>query len=333
MARILTFAEAISEAMAQAMEKDDKVFLMGEDVGKYGGIFGTDVGLYEKFGPERVMDTPISESAFIGAATGAAMAGMRPIAELMFVDFFGVAMDQIYNHMAKNTYMSGSSVKVPAVLRTAIGGGYGDAAQHSQTLYSLFAHVPGMKVVIPSCAYDAKGLLLSAIFDDNPVMFFEHKLLCGLSWLPYGNREEVPEEMYYLPIGKANVKREGTDVTIVTVSLMVHRALEAADLLREQGISAEVIDLRSLVPLDKETVLTSVRKTGRLLVVDEDYLSFGMSAEICAVAAEDALSSLKAAPMRLAVPDVPLPFSIPLEGAVLPNGKKIAEAAKALVKK
>lgn len=332
MARVLTFAQAISEAMAQAMEKDDKVFLMGEDVGIYGGIFGTDVGLFEKFGKERVMDTPISESAFIGAATGAAMAGMRPIAELMFVDFFGVTMDQIFNHMAKNTYMSGGGVKVPVVLRTAMGGGYGDAAQHSQTIYSLFAHVPGLKVVIPSTAYDAKGLLLSSIFDDNPVMFFEHKLLCGLDWLPYGTKGDVPEDMYYVPIGKADVKKEGADVTIVTVSLMVHRALEAAQMLEKEGISAEVVDLRSLVPLDKETVLESVRKTGRLLVVDEDYLSYGMSGEICAIVAEEAMSSLKAPVKRLAVPDVPIPFSMPMEGYVLPNAKKIAAAVKELVK-
>ncbi|MDI6602324.1 MAG: alpha-ketoacid dehydrogenase subunit beta [Thermoanaerobacteraceae bacterium] len=332
MTRELTFAQAISEAQAQAMEDDEKVFLMGEDVGVYGGIFGTDVGLYEKFGPERVIDTPISESAFIGAATGAAIDGLRPIVELMFVDFFGVAMDQIYNHMAKNTYMSGGNVHVPVVLRTAMGGGYGDAAQHSQILYSIFAHVPGLKVVVPSTPYDAKGLLLSAVKDDNPVMFFEHKLLCGLDWLPFGVKGPVPEERYYLPIGKADIKREGKDVTIVTASLMVHRSLDAAKILEKEGISAEIVDLRSLVPLDKETILNSVKKTKRLLIVDEDYLSYGMSGEIAAIVAENALYYLDAPIKRLALPDVPIPFSKPMEDYVLPNSQKIAQAVRELMK-
>lgn len=332
MSRILTFAEAISEAMAQEMERDERVFLMGEDVGRYGGIFGTDVGLYDKFGPDRVIDTPISESAFIGAGIGAAMEGLRPIVELMFVDFFGVAMDQIFNHMAKITYMSGGNFSVPMVLRTAIGGGYGDAAQHSQILYSLFAHVPGIKVVVPSTPYDAKGLLISAIRDDNPVMLFEHKLLAGLDWLPFGVKGEVPEEPYTVPLGKADIKRSGKDLTIVTASLMVHRALAAAEKLSAEGIEAEIIDLRSLVPLDKETILTSVAKTHRLLIVDEDYLSYGMSGEIAAVVAEEGLYDLEAPIKRLAVPDVPIPFSHPMEDFVLPNEKKIYAAAKALVK-
>lgn len=327
--RTLTMAKAISEAITQEMQQDERVFVMGEDVGAYGGIFSATTGLLDEFGPERVRDTPISETAFIGMATGAAMEGMRPIVELMFVDFFGVCMDQIYNHMAKNTYMSGGRMKVPAVLMTAIGGGYNDAAQHSQVLYSIFAHTPGLKVVVPSTAYDAKGLMTSAIRDDNPVMYFFHKGLMGLGWMKYPDTTvtEVPEETYEIPFGVADVKREGSDVTIVTLSLMVHRAMEAADKLAEQGVSAEIIDLRTLVPLDKEAVLNSVKKTGRLLVVDEDYKSFGMTGEIAAIVAEEALDYLDAPIKRLAEPDVPIPYSRPLEQFVLPDVERIAHAA------
>lgn len=333
-ARTLTMAQAVAEAIGQEMARDPRVFAMGEDIGRYGGIFSATGGLLDRFGPERVRDTPISESAFIGAATGAAAAGLRPIAELMFVDFFGVCMDQIYNHLAKNRYMSGGQVKLPVVLMTAIGGGYGDAAQHSQCLYATFAHMPGLKVVVPSNAYDAKGLMTQAIRDDNPVMYFFHKGIMGLPWMQYheGASNAVPEEAYTLPFGQAAVVREGRHVTIVTLSQMVHKALLAARTLHTQGIEAEVIDLRTLVPLDTETVLQSVGKTGRLLIVDEDYLSFGLSGEIAAVVAENMDRIALAAPVRrLAVPDVPIPYSRPLEQAVIPSVTRIVEACCELV--
>ncbi len=331
--RLLTTSKAISEGIAQEMERDPRVFVMGEDIGVYGGIFGATEGLLAKFGPERVMDTPISETAFIGSATGAALAGMRPIAELMFVDFFGVCMDQIYNHMAKIHYESGGNVKVPVVVTTAIGGGYGDGAQHSQTLYGMFAHLPGMKIVVPSTPYDAKGLMISAIQDDNPVVYMFHKGIMGLGWMTPNPRAtaHVPEESYTIPIGKADVKREGRDLTIVTVSLMVHRALDAADDLASEGIEAEILDLRSLVPLDREAILASVGKTHRLLVVDEDYRSFGMSGEVITTAIEGAFDHLDAPPVRLAYPDVPIPFSRPLEDFCLPSRDKIAATARQLM--
>lgn len=331
--RLLTGNKAMAEAIRLEMERDPNVFVMGEDVGVYGGIFGSTEGLFQKFGSERIIDTPISETAFIGAAIGAASEGMRPIVELMFVDFFGVCMDQIYNHMAKIPYMSGGRVKLPMVLMTAVGGGYNDAAQHSQTLYATFAHLPGMKVVAPSTPYDLKGLMISAIRDDNPVVFMFHKTLQGLGWMDQLDASvgHVPEEAYTVPIGKANVVREGTDITIVGIQMTTHYALEAAQKLEQQGIQAEVIDLRSLVPLDKETILQSIKKTHRLLVVDEDYLSYGTTAEIAAIAAEDGLYDLDAPVKRLAVPNVPIPYSRPLEQFVLPNADKIFTEAMKLV--
>jgi len=331
--RLLTTSKAISEAVAQEMEQDPSVFVMGEDIGVYGGIFGATEGLLAKYGPERVMDTPISETGFIGAAVGAALSGMRPIAELMFVDFFGVCMDQIYNHMAKIHYESGGSLKVPVVITTAIGGGYSDGAQHSQTLYGLFAHLPGMKIVIPSTPHDAKGLMISAIRDDNPVLYMFHKGVMGLGWMTPNPRAtgEVPEEPYTIPIGKADVKREGRDLTIATVSLMVHRALDAAERLSADGIEAEVLDLRSLVPLDREAIVESVQKTHRLLVVDEDYKSFGMTGEVITTAVEGAFDYLDAPPARVAYPDVPIPYSRPLERFCLPDPDKIVAAARRLI--
>lgn len=332
--RKLTMAQAISEAIAQEMARDPEVFVLGEDIGKYGGIFGATGGLLERFGKTRVIDTPISETAFIGTGIGAAAEGMRPIVELMFVDFFGVCMDMIYNHMAKNTYMSGGRVKLPMVLMTAAGGGYNDAAQHSQCLWSTFAHMPGIKVVVPSNAYDAKGLMVQAIRDDNPVMYIFHKGIMGLPWMAYfeGSTTEVPEDAYTLPFGQARVVREGSDLTIVTLSQMVQKSVLAANQLAAGGIEAEIIDLRTLVPLDREAVLRSVRKTGRLLVADEDYLSFGLSGEIAALVAENLDSvALRAPVRRLAVPDVPIPYSRPLEQFVIPQVDAIEAAARALM--
>jgi len=334
MARKLPMYKAISEAIAQEMEKDNSVFVMGEDIGTYGGIFGATTGLLQKFGPERIKDTPISESAFIGGALGAASKGMRPIAELMFVDFFGVAMDQIYNHIAKAHYMSNGHVKMPIVIMTAIGGGYSDAAQHSQCLYGLFAHVPGLKIVIPSNSYDAKGLMISSIRDDNPVMYFFHKGLMGIGWMPSPDEAvvDVPEEPYTIPLGEAKIVKEGKDVTIVTVSRMVYEALWAAKELEKDGISAEIIDLRTLVPLDKKTVINSVKKTGRLLVVDEDYRSYGMTGEIVSLVSEEIGHDLKTPPRRLAYPDVPVPYSRALEKFVLPDKDRIKDTVKEMMK-
>jgi pyruvate dehydrogenase E1 component beta subunit len=331
--RVISMYQAIAEAIGQEMERDERVFAMGEDVGVYGGIFGATTELFKQFGEERVMDTPISETGFVGAAVGAALEGMRPIAEVMFIDFIGACMDQVLNHFSKIHYMSGGRLKMPVVIMTAIGGGYNDAAQHSQSLYGLFGHIPGIKVVVPCTPYDAKGPKTQAIHDDNPVMNFFHEGFMGLPWMSINEATwaPVPEEPYTIPFGAADVKREGTDVTIVAVSMMVHRSLEAAERLDEEGISVEVIDLRTLVPLDKEAVINSVKKTHRLLVVDEDYLSYGMSGEIAAVVAEEALDYLDMPPKRLAVPDVPIPYSNTLEDFVIPNAESIAQAVRELV--
>jgi pyruvate dehydrogenase E1 component beta subunit len=327
--RELTMSKAMVEAIATEMREDREVFYMGEDVADYGGIFSSTTGLLDEFGRDRVMDVPISETAFIGAGVGAAQSGMRPIVELMFADFAGVAFDQIYNQMAKNTYMSGGSVSVPMVLTTAVGGTYSDAAQHSQTLYGTFAHVPGMKVVVPSTAYDAKGLMHTAIRDDDPVVYMFHKRLMGLGWMPSpeGPKTPVPEERYEIPFGEADVKREGSDVSIVTLGLHVHRALDAAAQLESEGVSCEVIDLRTLVPFDTETVVDSVRKTGHLIAVDEDYRSFGVTGEVVARVAESALSDLQSV-QRLAIPDVPIPYARDLETEVSPGTDDIADAVR-----
>ena len=329
--RTLTISRAMSEAIAQEMRTDPNVFVMGEDVGVYGGIFGSTAGLYDEFGAQRVIDTPISETGFLGAAVGAAMSGMRPIAELMFVDFFGVCMDPIYNMAAKNIYFSGGGFRMPLVITTAVGGGYSDAGQHSQTLYATFAHMPGLKVVVPSTAYDAKGLMTAAIRDDNPVFYMFHKGMQGLGWMASvpGAATEVPEEPYELAFGEAAIRREGKDVTIVAIGLMVHRALEAAQALEANGVDAEVIDLRTLVPLDRDAVYNSVKKTGRLVVADEDYTSYGVTAEVIASVVERDIGILKSTPKRVAYPDIQVPYSRPMEQFALPNADKIAVAVQA----
>ncbi len=326
---------AISEAISQEMEGNSNVLYMGEDVGKYGGIFGATTGLLTKFGPERIRDTPISESAFIGSAAGLAAAGKRPIVELMFSDFVGVTLDPIMNHIAKNHYMSGGTVNMPIVITTAVGGGYGDAAQHSQTLYALFGHIPGLKVVVPSNSYDAKGLMTSAIKDNNPVVYMFHKGLLGLPWMPYPQSAvtEVPEEEYTIPIGKANIVRKGNDVTIVGIGSTVHMALEAAEKLEEGKISAEVIDLRSIKPLDADTVINSVSKTGSLVVADEDYRAFGLTSEIISIVSQKLFGKMKTAPARVSSPDIPVPYSQRMEKYSLPDSKKIIDAVKEILRK
>lgn len=332
--RRLNTAKAMVEGIAQEMERDPDVIVLGEDVGAYGGIFSSTTGLLDRFGPKRVLDTPISETAFIGTAIGAATEGMRPIVELMFVDFFGVCMDQIYNHMAKIHFESGGNVKVPMVLTTAVGGGYSDGAQHSQCLWGTFAHLPGMKVVVPSTPADAKGLMISAIRDDSPVIYMFHKGIMGLPWMAKNPRSigPVSEEAYEIPIGKANVVRPGRDVTITTLSLSVHHALDVADELASEGVDCEVIDLRSLVPMDTDTILDSVARTGRLVVVDEDYLSFGLSGEVIARVAECDPELLHAPPARVCVPDVPIPYARSLEYAVLPTPDRIRQAVRQVVR-
>ncbi len=322
--RKITFTEAINEALRQEMERDPSVILMGEDIGVYGGAFGVTKGLIQKFGPDRVIDTPISEAGFIGAAVGAALAGLRPVVELMFVDFFGVAMDQIYNQMAKLRYMSGGQLKVPVTLRAPIGAGISAAAQHSQTLYSIFAHVPGLKVVVPSTPYDAKGLLISSIRDDNPVIFLEHKVL-------YGLKGEVPEEEYTIPLGKADIKREGDDVTVIGLARTVWHALDTAEQLSKEGISIEVIDPRTIVPFDKETILKSVKKTGRVVIVDEDYDRCGFASWVASIIADEAFEYLDAPIKRITTPNVPIPFSPPLEQYILPDAKKIINTVKSIL--
>ena len=329
----LTTSKAMVQAIDLEMEHDERVIYLGEDVGTYGGIFSSTTGLLDKYGPSRVLDTPISESAFIGLAIGAATEGMRPIAELMFSDFMGVCLDQIYNHMAKIGFESGGNVKVPMVLTMAVGGGYSDGAQHSQCLWGTFAHLPGMKVVVPSNPYDAKGLMTAAIRDDNPVVYMFHKGVMGLPWMAKNARTvaDVPVGAYEVPIGKANLAREGTDVTVVTISLSVHHCLDVAEALAPQGISVEVIDLRSLVPLDRHAILQSVAKTGRLVVVDEDYLSFGMSGEVAATITDADPSLLKAPVVRVGNPDVPVPYAHALEYAILPRPDRIEAAIRMVV--
>ncbi|MBL8808365.1 MAG: alpha-ketoacid dehydrogenase subunit beta [Rhodospirillales bacterium] len=325
-AREITYAEAIREALATAMADDPRVILMGEDVGVYGGAFGVSGDLVHRFGVERVIDTPISELGIAGAAVGAAITGMRPVLEIQFSDFITLAMEQIVNQAAKIHFMFGGKANVPMVVRLPGGSGTGAAAQHSQSLEAWFAHVPGLKVVQPSTPHDAKGLLLSAIDDPNPVLIFEHKLL-------YKTRGIVPTEAFRVPIGKAAVRREGGDATIVATGVMVSRALAAAERLAAEGISTEVIDLRSLRPIDLETIAASVRKTSRLMVVYEGVKTMGIGAEISAMIAEsDAFDYLDAPIVRLGAADVPLPYSPKLERAAVPQEEDIFRAAASLVR-
>ena len=329
MDRTLYMYEAINEALRHLLEADDRVVLLGEDIGRMGGAFWVTRGLHEAFGADRVIDTPISEAGFLGMSAGMAIGGLRPIVELQLVDFGLVGMDAIASHIAKMEYMSGGQIHLPIVIRAAIGGYYGDAAQHSQVLYSTFAHFPGLRVVAPSDPYDAKGLLLEAARLDAPVVFLEHKMLYGVPFMAFGTRGPVPEETYTVPLGTAKVAREGQDVTVASVAYGVHLALEAAATAAEEDMSVEVLDLRSLKPLDTKAILGSVRKTGKLLVVDEDYRSYGLSGEIAALIDEDdeTRSALKAF-ARVTNPDVPVPFSEPLEAAALPGVESILDVIR-----
>ena len=335
--RKITFREAINEAMRLEMRRDPTVILFGEDVAggatlphmegenkeAWGGVLGVSTGLAPEFGRNRVLDTPISESAFIGAAVGAASTGLRPIAELMFVDFLGVCFDQIFNQGAKLRYMFGGKAQVPMVIRTTIGAGFRAAAQHSECLYSIFTHIPGLKTVVPSTPYDAKGLLSSAIRDNDPVIFFEHKVL-------YDMEGEVPEEEYTIPLGVADVKREGKDATIVSLGRMVHFSLTAAETLAGDGIDVEVVDLRSISPMDEEAVLTSVKKTHRLVVVDEDNPRCSMATDVVTLVAGEAFDYLDAPCKMINAPHTPVPFSPTLEDVYIPSVDTIVSTVKSL---
>jgi pyruvate/2-oxoglutarate/acetoin dehydrogenase E1 component len=321
----LTFREALREALREEMSRDSTVFLLGEDIGRFwGGAFKVTDGLAQEFGDTRVIDTPISESAIVGSGVGAAITGMHPVAEIMFGDLTSLAMDQIVNQAAKIRYMFGDQAKCPLVIRTPFGAGVNIASHHSQSLEAWFMHVPGLCVAIPSTPYDAKGLLKTAIRGDDPVLFCEHKLL-------YPVEGEVPENDYTVPFGKAEVRLIGEDVTVFATSYMVHKALIAAMDLKEEGVSVEVIDPRTLIPLDKETILNSVRKTGRIVIVSEDCKTAGVGAEIAAVVAEEALDYLDSPIRRVSEPDTPIPFSPPLERYVIPDEKKIIDAVKEVI--
>lgn len=320
----LTIREAIREALAEELARDPLVFLMGEDIGRAGGVFMVTAGLQEEFGPDRVMSTPISEAGIAGIGVGAAMTGMRPVVEIMFSDFLTLAMEQIANQAAKMHYMTGGQARVPLVVRTTIGAGRGAAAQHSQSMQAWVAHVPGLKVVMPSTPYDAKGLLKSSIRDDNPVIFLEDKM-------SYDVKGPVPLAEYTVPLGVADVKRQGDDVTLVATSSMVQVALQAADLLAGEGISVEVVDPRCLRPLDKETILASVRKTSRAVVVDEGCLSYGVTAEIASLIADEAFFYLDAPVKRIGALDVPVPMAPVLELATIPNEQQIVEVVRELM--
>ena len=334
--REIQYREAINEAIRQEMERDETVIIMGEEIAggagrehlgivdAWGGPFRTTVGLIQQFGNQRVLDTPLSEAAFVGTAIGAASTGMRTIAELMFVDFVGVCMDQLLNNAAKMRYMFGGQVKVPFTLLTRIGAGFGSAAQHSESYYSIFSHIPGLKGVVPSDPYTAKGLLISAIRDDDPVVYFEHK---GL----YGNTGHVPEAPYTLPLGKGRTVRQGTDVTLVGISKMTMVCLEAAEELAKSGINAEVVDLLSVSPIDYDLIIDSVRRTHRMVVVDEDTPICSLASEICARVAEEAFDYLDAPPSRVTAPHTPVPYSRPLEDTYIPNQARVIRTVQGLL--
>lgn len=321
MTREITLSKAVNEAIAEEMRRDPSIFLLGEDVAEAGTPFKILSGLVEEFGTDRIIDTPISEPGFMGIAVGAAMTGSRPIVDLMFGDFLYLVMDQLCNQAAKTHYMSGGKLKVPLVLRTNMGATRRSAAQHSQSLHALVAHIPGLKVAMPSSAYEAKGLLKTAIRDDNPVVIFEDKLM-------YNDKAPVPEEEFLIPFGQANIKREGRDVTLVATSSMVQVAEAAADILSREGISAEVIDPRTIVPLDEDTILNSVRKTSRAIVIDEGHQSYGVTAEIAARISEKAFYHLDAPVIRMGAMDVPVPFSPALEDLTVPTPQAVAENAR-----
>ena len=318
------YIRAITEALREEMARDESVFIIGEDVGFGGGAFSATRGLLEEFGEKRVKDTPISENSFVGLALGAAIAGLRPVVEIMFMDFITVCMDQIVNQIAKVRYMFGGQVKVPLIIRTPAGAGGSAGPHHSQCLEAWFTHVPGLKVVMPSTAYDVKGLLKSSIRDDNPVLFIEHKRL-------YALKEEIPEEEYTIPLGVADIKREGNDVTVVAIARMVFEAMTAADKLAAEGISIEIVDPRTLSPLDKETILNSVKKTERLVIVHEAVKTGGFGAEIAAIVAEEAMDYLDAPIKRVGAPFTPVAFSKPLEECYLPSSEGIIKAVKEVV--
>jgi pyruvate dehydrogenase E1 component beta subunit len=321
--RTLNYMQAVAEALTLEMRRDPNIYIAGEDVGKFGGSFGVTGPVYKEFGPSRVLDTPISETAIIGHAVGAAAAGLRPVVEILFIDFLPIAGDELFNQAAKIHYMFGGQVTCPIVVRTAVGAGIGAAAHHSQSLEALVCHIPGLKTIAPATPADAKGLLISAIRSDDPVVFLEHKVL-------YAAKGEVPEGEYLVPIGKADVKREGADVTLICYSAMVRQCLAAADDLAAQGISAEVLDLRTLIPLDKDTILASVAKTGRVAIVHEACLTGGFGGEVAAVIADEGFASLKAPVKRVAGPDTPVPFSPALETEFIVYKDEITAAVKTL---
>lgn len=319
--REITLSQAVNEAIAEEMRRDETVFLLGEDVAEAGTPFKILSGLVEEFGTDRIIDTPIAEPGFAGIAVGAAMTGSRPIVDLMFGDFLFLVMDQLCNQAAKTHYMSGGKLSVPMVLRTNMGATRRSAAQHSQSLHALVAHIPGLKVAMPSSAYEAKGLMKSAIRDNNPVVIFEDKLM-------YQDKAPVPEDEFLIPLGEAHIKREGTDITLVAISSMVQVAEAAADRLQAEGISAEIVDPRTIVPLDEDTILKSVVKTSRVMVIDEGHQSFGVSAEIAARIAEKAFYHLDAPVLRMGAMDVPIPFSPVLEDLTVPTADRVYELAR-----